>query len=155
MMQSATEFIRTGLLTSSFRPEKDWRNDIDKNSRVILLGDAVHPMPPSRGMGANQALADAGNLVDLFHQTTFKQGVPSDGELAALVRTFDEEMLTRAFRVVKSSEALTVLDSKTVPGRMFLAFVGMVMTAVGWLCSALEIVGLKAEQKLDFLSQEK
>ncbi|TVY63355.1 Zeaxanthin epoxidase [Fusarium oxysporum f. sp. cubense] len=146
IMQSATEFIRTGPLTSSMKPDKDWRNGIDKNSRVILLGDAVHPMPPSRGMGANQALTDAGNLVDLFHQMTFKQGAPSDGELAALVRTFDEEMLTRAFNVVKSSEALTSLDSSKVSGRIFIAFVGMVMTAVGWVCSCLEIAGLKAER---------
>ncbi|KAF9764124.1 hypothetical protein IL306_002895, partial [Fusarium sp. DS 682] len=147
IMQSATEFIRTGPLTSSVKPDKDWRNGIDKNSRVILLGDAVHPMPPSRGMGANQALTDAGNLVDLFHQATFEQGVPSDGELAALVRTFDEEMYTRAFNVVKSSEALTMLDSKKVSGRIFLAFVGMVMAAVGWVCSCLDFVGLKAQQQ--------
>lgn len=155
IIQSATEFIRTGPLTSSINPGKDWRNGIDKNARVILLGDAVHPMPPSRGMGANQALTDAGNLVDLFHRATFEQGLPSDGELAALVRTFDEEMFTRAFNVVKSSEALTVLDSKKVSGKMLLAFVAMVMTTVGWVCSCLQIVGLKAEQKLDFFSQEK
>lgn len=31
----------------------------------------------------------------------------------------------------------------------------MVMTAVGWLCSVLEIVALKTEEKLDFISQEK
>ncbi|KAF5566884.1 FAD dependent oxidoreductase [Fusarium phyllophilum] len=107
------EYVRNelGPLTSSVNPDKDWRNGIDEKLRVILLGDAVHPMPPSRGMGANQALTDAANLVDLFHQTTFKQGMPFDEELAALVRTFDEEMLNRAFNVVKSSEALTSLDS--------------------------------------------
>ncbi|KAF4332151.1 FAD dependent oxidoreductase [Fusarium beomiforme] len=155
IIQSATEFIRTGPVTTSFEPEKDWRNGINKNSRVILLGDALHPMPPSRGMGANQALTDAGNLVDLFLQTTFKQAVPSDEELAALVSTFDEEMYTRAFNIVKTSGAVTTLDAKTVRGKMILAFVGMVMTAVGWLFSSLEIVGLKEKPKLDFVSQEK
>ncbi|KLO85236.1 unnamed protein product [Fusarium fujikuroi] len=155
IMESATEFIRTGPLTSSVKPEKDWRSGIDANSRVILLGDAMHPMPPSRGMGANQALTDAANLVDLFHQTTFEQGVPSDGELAALVSTFDEEMLTRAFNMVKSSEALTSLDTSKVSGKAIVAFVGMLMTAVGWVCSFLEMVGLKSKQRLDFVSQEK
>ncbi|KAI7968406.1 hypothetical protein EIK77_010568 [Talaromyces pinophilus] len=155
IIQSATEFIRTSHVTTSFKPDKDWRNGINKNSRVILIGDALHPMPPTRGMGANQALTDAGNLVDLLLQTNFKQAVPSDDELAALVRPFDEEMYTRAFNIVKTSGALTALDARTVSGRMIVAFVGMVMTAVGWVCSVLEIVGLKAEQKLDFVSQEK
>ncbi|RBQ76967.1 hypothetical protein FVER14953_12348 [Fusarium verticillioides] len=155
IMQSATEYIRTGPLTSSVKPDKDWRNGIDENSRIILLGDAMHPMPPSRGMGANQALTDAANLVDLFHKATFRQGTPSDQELAALVRTFDEEMLNRAFNVVKSSEALTSLNSSKLTARMIVAFVGILMTAVGWVCSCLEIVDLKGEQKLDFVSQNK
>ncbi|KAK5633899.1 hypothetical protein RRF57_009613 [Xylaria bambusicola] len=155
ILQSATEFIRTGIVTSSVKPETDWRNGNNKNARVIILGDAMHPMPPSRGMGANQALTDAGNLVDLFRQTTFKQDVPSDDELAALVHIFDEEMYERTFNMVKTSEAVTALDLKTVGGRMFIAFVGMIMTTVGWVCAGLEAVGLKAPQKLDFVLLEK
>ncbi|KAF5227674.1 hypothetical protein FAUST_11620 [Fusarium austroamericanum] len=154
MVQSATDSIRTGLLTSSFRPEKDWRDGIDKNSRIILLGDAIHPMPPTRGMGANQALTDASNLVNLFYKTAFDQCLPADKELAALVQTFEEEMFERTFSMVKSSEALIALDAKTVTGRMILASVGMMMTVVGWFYSFLKVIGLKSEQKLDWLTQD-
>ncbi|KAF9871029.1 hypothetical protein CkaCkLH20_11446 [Colletotrichum karsti] len=155
IMQSATDYVRTGLVTSSVKPKTDWRNGIDRNSRVILLGDAVHPMTPGRGMGANQALTDAANLVDLFHHTNFEQAVPSDGELAALVRTFDAEMYTRAFKMVKASEAMTSLDLTTLSGKSMATFVGMAMVVMGWFVSALEIVGLKAEMKPDYVSHEK
>ncbi|KAG7046633.1 hypothetical protein JMJ77_0014858 [Colletotrichum scovillei] len=155
IMRSATEAVRTGLLTSSVKPKTDWRNGIDKNSRVVLLGDAVHPMTPGRGMGANQALTDAANLVELFQQATFEQDVPSDEELAVLARRFDAEMYTRAFKMVKASEAVTSLDLTTLSGKMMISFVGMAMTAMGWFVSALETIGLKAEVKVDYVSHEK
>ncbi|KAI4934949.1 hypothetical protein J4E86_011391 [Alternaria arbusti] len=155
ILKTATEYVRTGIVTSSVKPETDWRNGDKKNARVIILGDAMHPMPPSRGMGANQAITDAGNLVDYFRQTTFKQDVPSDDELAALVHVFDEEMYKRTFNMVKTSEDVTALDLKTVKGRMIIAFVSMVMTAVGWVCAGLEAVGLRSPQKLDYFSLEK
>ncbi|OHF01525.1 hypothetical protein CORC01_03281 [Colletotrichum orchidophilum] len=155
IIQSATDYVRTGLVTSSVKPKTDWRNGVDKNSRVILLGDAVHPMTPGRGMGANQALTDAGNLVNLFHHTMFEQGVPYDGEIAALVRTFDAEMYTRAFKMVKASEAVTTLDLTTVSGKTIATFIRTAMTVMGWFVSALEMVGLKDKVKVDYMSHEK
>lgn len=106
-------------------------------------------------MGANQALTDAANLVDLLHRTVFEQKIPSDGELAGLVRTFDAEMYARAFKMVKASENVTTLDLTTVSGKMLLNLVGIALTMLGWLVSALEILGLKAEEKADYLSHEK
>jgi hypothetical protein len=64
-------------------------------------------------------------------------------------------MYERTFSMVKTSEAVTGLDLKTVGGRMFITFVGVVMTVVGWVCAGLEALGLKTPQKLDFVSLEK
>ncbi|NGZ74402.1 FAD-dependent oxidoreductase [Saccharibacillus alkalitolerans] len=35
-----------------------------KHDRVTLLGDAVHPMPPTAGLGASTAIVDAVNLAE-------------------------------------------------------------------------------------------
>jgi 2-polyprenyl-6-methoxyphenol hydroxylase-like FAD-dependent oxidoreductase len=37
-----------------------------KDNRIILLGDALHPMSPFKGQGANQALIDAIEISDLL-----------------------------------------------------------------------------------------
>ncbi|OAL42838.1 FAD/NAD(P)-binding domain-containing protein [Pyrenochaeta sp. DS3sAY3a] len=152
IMQSATEHLRTGLLTSSVKPTEDWRRGVASSARVILLGDAVHPMTPGRGMGANQALVDAAKLVRLFHSANFEQGTPSNEELAAMVREFEAEMYKRAFKMVKDSEAVTDLDLTKVSGKAVITLVATVLTVIGWGVSFLEIVGLKTPEKLDYLS---
>ncbi|KAF2650001.1 FAD/NAD(P)-binding domain-containing protein [Lophiostoma macrostomum CBS 122681] len=152
--QAATQHLRTGLLTSSIQPKEDWRKGDVSNARVILLGDAVHPMTPGRGMGANQALTDAGKLVNLFQSSTFEKGQPSDQELATMVRVFEAEMYKRAFKMVKDSEAMTDLDLTKVSGKIFIRLVGAALTVLGWGVSLLEIVGLKKREKLDYLSHK-
>ncbi|KAG2411990.1 hypothetical protein HFD88_009546 [Aspergillus terreus] len=46
------------LLTSR-RPLSTW---VSKGGRMIVIGDAAHPMPPNLGQGANQAIEDAAVL---------------------------------------------------------------------------------------------
>ena len=53
------------------------------SNRITLLGDAAHPMLPSEGQGANQAIQDAVVLADCLH------GVDLDGIPAALQRYSD------------------------------------------------------------------
>lgn len=142
IVRTAIDLPRTGVVSSSVKPKGDWRQGIDKNARIILLGDALHPMTPGRGMGANQALTDAGNLVKLFTAAAFVNEVPSDKELAGLVREFDAEMYPRAFKMVKASEDFLDLDLTKASGRLLLTGVWLVMTVLGWGVSALETVGL-------------
>lgn len=153
ILNSVTTNLRTGLLTSSIRPDHDWRKGIASNARVILLGDAIHPMTPGRGMGANQALVDAGNLVDLFRQSTATKATLSDKSLKALVDTFDAEMFDRAFKVVKASEDVTGLDLMRAPTRLLVYTVGAVLTVLGWGATVLESVGLKQAAVFDYVNQ--
>ncbi|KAH9840519.1 flavoprotein monooxygenase, partial [Teratosphaeria destructans] len=48
IMQAATQHLRVGRLTSSVEPETSWRDRDARNGRVILIGDAVHPMTPGQ-----------------------------------------------------------------------------------------------------------
>lgn len=152
VITSATDYVRTGALTSSRRPTTNWRDGVEGNERVILLGDAVHPMTPGRGMGANQALTDAGNLVLHFKQARFSDGKVASGELATLVKEFEAEMYDRAFDMVKKSEQLTALDLSHVKGRLIISFAGIVLIIVGWGFAVLEAVGLKEKPDEDYNS---
>lgn len=72
----------------------------ESHSLVTLLGDAVHPMSPCGGVGANTALCDAVDLAKVL-ATILKAG-----ETTAVkeIAQFESDMRTRAFRSTLRSE---------------------------------------------------
>ncbi|KAG7405446.1 FAD-dependent monooxygenase cctM [Fusarium oxysporum f. sp. rapae] len=100
-------------------PSINWRATV-KNSnnetlghpRVWLMGDAIHPMLPSRGMGGNQALRDTATLLPLLieiSQISESGKTPTTETVAKLLRSYEAEMIPRAFEWVKKSGGTTVV----------------------------------------------
>jgi 2-polyprenyl-6-methoxyphenol hydroxylase-like FAD-dependent oxidoreductase len=65
---------------------------------VTLLGDAIHPMPPTGGVGANTALRDAATLASELVAAARGEKSPT-GAVAA----YEDVMLPRGFDVVDRS----------------------------------------------------
>lgn len=70
-------------------------------SRVTVIGDAAHAMPPDRGSGANLALADAARLVAALRDV---DGADRAALLAAVGRT-EVAMVDQAFGVSEAGPA--------------------------------------------------
>lgn len=151
LFENATDQIRTGAVTSSFKPSQDWRQGKAANARIIIMGDAMHPMTPGRGMGANRALVDAGNLSTLFQNTAFSSQGPTDSEIQRLVNTFDTEMYSRAFKMVKASEDMSSLDITSTGGKIKITIGKIILTTIGYVVSTLEALGLKQPQEISFV----
>jgi 2-polyprenyl-6-methoxyphenol hydroxylase-like FAD-dependent oxidoreductase len=83
--------IHRPLRTS--QPLKEW-----PTTRLTFLGDAIHSMPPTRGIGGNTALRDASLLCA-------KLTAASQGELPLLraVHEYEAEMRTYGFKAVRDS----------------------------------------------------
>ncbi|MEU4392852.1 NAD(P)/FAD-dependent oxidoreductase [Kribbella sp. NPDC023855] len=100
-------------------------------TNVTLLGDAIHTMTPSRGVGANTALRDALLLCRKLIEVR-------DGraELLAAVTQYEVEMIDYAFEaVIKSREQMDAGDPmhKPVVGRLVLAGMRTAMRIVNHL----------------------
>jgi 2-polyprenyl-6-methoxyphenol hydroxylase-like FAD-dependent oxidoreductase len=65
---------------------------------VTLLGDAIHAMPPTGGVGANTALRDAATLA-----SELMAAARGDTSLTDAVGAYERVMLPRGFDTVDSS----------------------------------------------------
>ncbi|KAF9870872.1 hypothetical protein CkaCkLH20_11544 [Colletotrichum karsti] len=80
----------------------EWTSIVPWNNfggRITLAGDAAHPMCPFRGQGLNNALQDAGNLVNAL--VAVQQGAKS---MAAAIDSYDAEVYARGKREIETSE---------------------------------------------------
>lgn len=74
-------------------PAEPWTS-----SRVTLLGDAIHAMPPSYGAGANLALKDAHHLAQ---QIIAMNDRPADW--AVYVHTYEQQMRAYSYPILEMS----------------------------------------------------
>ncbi len=65
-----------------------------KTGRVTLLGDAIHPMTPAAGAGANTALWDAAELTRALSQA---------GDVRAALASYEQRMIANAQPIVTES----------------------------------------------------
>jgi salicylate hydroxylase len=89
----STEVFATVMRHLTVSP--DW-----KPSRVTLLGDAIHAMPPTMGAGANLALRDACLLADRLEQA--RDGNSTDAVLRA-IGAYEHEMRDYDFPMLRQS----------------------------------------------------
>ncbi|MCP2334660.1 FAD-dependent oxidoreductase [Actinoalloteichus caeruleus] len=79
------------------------------SSRVTLLGDAIHAVPATGGLGGNAALRDARRLTQLLATTS------GDGILDS-VRTYERDLREHGYAAVR--DALAVRDQMVAGGTL-------------------------------------
>src|SRR5205823_7757338 len=84
-----------------------------ESQNITLLGDAIHSMPPTRGIGGNTALRDAQLLCQKLIAVT-QQEKPR----ATALKEYVTEMLHYSFAAVKrSKQALDMIVMENSVGR--------------------------------------
>ncbi|KAE8325364.1 FAD/NAD(P)-binding domain-containing protein [Aspergillus sergii] len=113
-------------------PPKDWRRkaqihyggDGDRgHPRVWLMGDAMHAMLPTRGMGGNQAMQDAATALPLIERlavSSKSRARPTTEDISRACQVYEDEMIPRSFSWVQKSGGRTVvpLDASRFWGRV-------------------------------------
>lgn len=111
--------VRTDICDRA--PLECWHAD-----RVVLLGDAAHPMTPNLGQGAGQAIEDAIVLDRCLAETA---------ELEAALHVFEQQRMTRANAIVLMSRRVGLIAQWQNPAAVWLRNAGMRLVPA-WLRDA-------------------
>ncbi|WKT42280.1 hypothetical protein QSH57_007116 [Fusarium oxysporum f. sp. vasinfectum] len=107
--------ITVTRLRASTKLSKDWRRRLQAHNgnvreeghpRVWLVGDAVHAMQPTRGMGGNQAMRDIADMLPqlLELKRAAEAGPPlSTREIETRCNAYEKNMIDRSFAWVAKS----------------------------------------------------
>ncbi|KAK2482180.1 hypothetical protein H9L39_07819 [Fusarium oxysporum f. sp. albedinis] len=107
--------ITVTRLRASTKLSKDWRQRLQAHNgnvreeghpRVWLVGDAVHAMQPTRGMGGNQAMRDIADMLPqlLELKRAAEAGPPlSTREIETRCNAYEKKMIDRSFAWVAKS----------------------------------------------------
>ncbi|RGP79359.1 hypothetical protein FLONG3_2514 [Fusarium longipes] len=131
---------RQGLLTK----KENKLDPIIANSRVWLIGDSIHPMLPSRGMGANNAIHDTADaLGPLLELARLKDvhGIVTDDQVGQNLAVYEKSMIPRAFGWVKKSTNQQLPDLNSVTGRAIILGLQVVLFVLGIGVKCLGIFG--------------
>ncbi|KAF5701746.1 hypothetical protein FMUND_13765 [Fusarium mundagurra] len=114
------------------------------NPRVWLIGDSIHPMLPSRGMGANTALHDTadalGPLLELADLKS-KHGSVKDSQVAQQLAVYEKAMMPRAFEWVKKSSYQKMPDLESLTGKGVILGLRFMFFVIGGIVKCLKLFG--------------
>jgi 2-polyprenyl-6-methoxyphenol hydroxylase-like FAD-dependent oxidoreductase len=97
------------LSVRRLEPAEPWQS-----SRVTLLGDAIHAMPPTFGAGANSALRDASALSQAL------QRAAQDGaDVVDAISGYELDMRTHIFPILRASADPRATDTSFRPDELY------------------------------------
>ncbi|RBQ78704.1 hypothetical protein FVER14953_13249 [Fusarium verticillioides] len=114
------------------------------NPRVWLIGDSIHPMLPSRGMGANNAIHDTADaLGPLLELAKLKNasGILTDEQVSEQLAVYEKAMMPRAFEWVKKSSNQQLPDLDSLTGRGIIIGLRVVLFVVSGFMNCLRMFG--------------
>ncbi|KAF5703333.1 hypothetical protein FMUND_13032 [Fusarium mundagurra] len=114
------------------------------NPRVWLIGDSIHPMLPSRGMGANNAIHDTADALDpLLELAKLKNinGSVTDGQVSGQLAVYEKAMMPRAFEWVKKSSNQQLPDLDSFTGRGIIIGLRVMLFVVSGFVRCLRMFG--------------
>ncbi|RBR20829.1 hypothetical protein FVER53590_13249 [Fusarium verticillioides] len=114
------------------------------NPRAWLIGDSIHPMLPSRGMGANNAIHDTADaLGPLLELAKLKNasGILTDEQVSEQLAVYEKAMMPRAFEWVKKSSNQQLPDLDSLTGRGIIIGLRVVLFVVSGFMNCLRMFG--------------